>query len=49
MKNAKNLFAKAAKILPALALLMGVIAANSACVIYFHQPETPSAMDAYRR
>lgn len=45
----KKLIAKLSAILPALALLIGVMSANSACVTFFHQPKTPDAMDAYRR
>ena len=45
----KNFFAKFANAIPALALLVGVFAVNSACASYFHQPETPDAMNAYRK
>ena len=49
MKKLKTIMAKVAALLPALALVMGVISANSACVSMFHQPETPEAMNAFRR
>ena len=49
MKKVKKIIAGISSILPALALCVGVLAANSACITFFHQPETPSAMDAYRR
>jgi cyclic lactone autoinducer peptide len=45
----KKLFAKISSIIPALALMVGVFAVNSACYSYYHQPETPSEMDAYRK
>lgn len=45
----KKFIAKLSSILPALALAVGVFAVNSACVTFFHQPETPKAMDAYRK
>ena len=45
----KKFFARLASTLPALALAVGIFAANSACVSFFHQPETPSAMDAFRK
>lgn len=49
MKKVKNLAAKLSAFVPAIALLIGVMSANSACLIYYHQPEVPSGMDAYRR
>lgn len=49
MKKVKKLVAKLSAIVPAIALLIGIMSANSACLVYFHQPEVPSAMDAYRR
>lgn len=45
----KRILSKLASMLPALALVAGVFAVNSACTIYYHQPETPSAMDAFRK
>ncbi len=48
MKKIKMLMMKFSKFLPAIALLVGVLASRSACVVYYHQPETPSAMDKYR-
>lgn len=49
MKKMKSIVAKLSAIVPAMALLIGVMSANSACVIFYHQPEVPSGMDAYRR
>jgi len=45
----KRLIAKLASTLPALALAVGIFAANSACSSFFHQTEVPSAMDAFRK
>lgn len=45
----KKFFAKIATAIPALALMVGVFAVNSACYSYFYQPETPAEMDAYRK
>ena len=45
----KKIIAKVSALLPAIALLMGIITVNSACVTLFHQPETPDAMNEYRR
>lgn len=45
----KKIFAKLHAILPAVALVMGILSAQSACLAFFHQPETPDAMNAYRR
>ena len=45
----KKFIAKLYAFIPAIALLFGVFAAKSACVTFFHQPETPDAMNAYRR
>ena len=47
--KSKDILKKIASLLPALALIVGVIAANSACISYYYQPETPDAMNAYRR
>ena len=49
MKKVNKIIAKISTVLPVLALMVGIIAANSACVSYYNQPETPSAMDAYRK
>ena len=49
MKNIKKIVESMSAIVPALALIMGIVAANSACFTFFHQPETPDAMNEYRR
>lgn len=49
MKHINNFVKKAIVILPALAMFFGVVASNSACLCYFYQPETPEAMNAFRR
>lgn len=49
MKVLRKLVLKLAVFLPALALVVGVACANSACFTFYHQPETPKEMDAYRK
>lgn len=49
MKKIKKLISKISTLLPALALMVGVISANSACTSFFYQPETPDTMSKYRR
>ncbi len=49
MTKAKEIILKISSLLPALALMMGIIAANSACTSFYHQPETPDAMNEYRK
>ncbi len=49
MKKIQNVIRKLAVVLPAFALAIGVMSVNSACYTYFHQPETPDEMNAYRR
>lgn len=49
MKILKNLVVKLAVLLPALALMAGVASVNSACFTFYHQPETPEEMNAYRK
>lgn len=49
MKNIKNLVKKLSGFIPVVALLMGIITVNSACVTLYHQPETPDAMNKYRK
>lgn len=49
MKKIKRILAKFSSFLPALALIIGIISANSACVSMFHQPETPDGINKYRR
>ena len=52
MRKIKKFLTKSCKTfmtaLPALALFVGVLASQSACLSYYYQPETPSAMDKYR-
>ena len=48
MKKIKTIVNKLSKYLPALALVVGVLASQSACLSYYYQPETPPQMDKYR-
>ena len=45
----KKLIEKLSTLLPALALLIGIGTINSACYLYYYQPEVPEEMDAYRK
>lgn len=45
----KNLATKISKIVPTLALVMGMFALNSICITSYHQPEIPSSLNKYRR
>ena len=47
--NMKKLIKKLSALLPALALLVGIGTLNSACLLYYYQPEVPEEMDAYRK
>lgn len=49
MKELKKIFRKISTVLPALAFVIGIISANSACAAFYYQPETPDAMSKYRR
>lgn len=51
MKNTKfaKLIQKFAMALPALAFVASIASLNSACYSVYHQPETPAALDAYRK
>lgn len=49
MKILRKIGLKLAVLIPALALFVGVACVNSACYTFFHQPETPTEMDAYRK
>ena len=49
MKKAKKIIAKLAGFIPALAFLVGFLAANSACTSFYYQPEVPEAMNAFRK
>lgn len=45
----KKLIKKLSALLPALALLVGMGTINSACFLYYYQPEVPEEMDTYRK
>ena len=45
----KKIIGKLATLLSALALLIGIGTLNSACYLYYYQPEVPKEMDAYRK
>jgi len=47
--NWASILRKAMSVLPAIALFIGVASLNSACLTLYHQPETPSELDEYRK
>lgn len=49
MKNVKKISNKLWAILPTFAMIVGVMALNSACGYTYHQPEISSSLDKYRK
>jgi len=49
MKKLNSIVLKFSSSLAALALLVGVSSANSACVFWFNQPEMPKAIEKFRK
>lgn len=49
MKKLKTIVMKLVSFLPALALITGIVTANSACVSLFHQPKIPQGLNKYRK
>lgn len=45
----KKIYTAALKIMPAFALIMGIVAMNSACNTLYHQPKAPAAMEKYKK
>lgn len=45
----KNLFAKYASVIAALALMVTAINVNRSCVLIMHQPELPEGAEKLRR
>jgi AgrD protein len=45
----KNLFAKYASVIAALALMVTAVSVNRACVFYAHQPKLPEGAEKLRR
>lgn len=45
----KKFIGKISAIIPAFALILGVMALNSACLATYHQPEISSDLDEFRR
>lgn len=45
----KNLFAKYAGVIAALALMVTTVSINRACVLFAHQPEMPEGAEKLRR
>ena len=49
MKKLNSIVLKFSSYLAALALLVGVSSAASACVFWFNQPEMPKAIEKFRK
>lgn len=48
-KKMKNLFAKYAGVIAALALMVTTVSVNRACVLFAYQPEMPEGAEKLRR
>ena len=49
MKILKNFLRQWGGGIAALALAVGVAAADSACIIWFHQPKVPQGLDKFKK
>jgi len=50
MSKVKNSIARiGGVVLSFAALAVGALSVNSACIIWFHQPEVPKGMDKFKR
>lgn len=45
----KKFFSRIAKMIPALALSLGIMSVNSGCGLFYYQTQPPKAMDEYRK
>lgn len=45
----KNLFAKYAGVIAALAMMITAVSVNRTCMVVMHQPELPEGADKLRR
>lgn len=48
MQKIKKLILKAGSSFAVLALAIGIMTSNSACLMVFHQPEEPEAMNKFK-
>ena len=48
MQKFKNFIMKFGSTFAALALIIGISTSNSACMMVFHQPEEPAAMNKFK-
>ena len=44
-----KMMSKLLKLIPALAIITGIAALNSACIMIFHQPEISDELNQYRK
>ncbi len=49
MKLISKFLLKYGTVLSALALIIGVSTVDSACVIFYHQPKVPAAMNRFKK
>lgn len=49
MKKFKNFMLKYGTSLSALALIIGAASMNSACLVFYHQPKVPAAMNRFKK
>lgn len=49
MKKFKSFALKYGSVLSALALFIGAASVNQACLIFYHQPKVPAAMERFKR
>lgn len=45
----KNIFAKYASVIAALALMVTAVSANRTCLLVYHQPKMPEGAEKLRR
>lgn len=48
MRKIKNFIVKFGSSFAALALIIGISTSNSACLMVFHQPKEPEAMNKFK-
>ncbi len=49
MKKFKNFILKYGTSLSALALIIGAASMDSACLVFYHQPKVPEAMNRFKK
>ena len=49
MKKIRSFMAKYGVALSAFALLIGTASVNSSCIVFYHQPKVPAAMNQFKK